>query len=89
MSGAAPTRADLAVRLSALSSLLRDLGVLLSRADDRGLANADMKPQLQSLLRWFDSDRALRAFAAVDRALAALERNASPKIVADWVALQI
>jgi hypothetical protein len=48
-----------------------------------------MKPQLQSLLRWFDSDRALRAFAAVDRALAALERNASPKIVADWVALQI
>jgi DNA polymerase III subunit delta' len=89
MSGAAPTRADLAVRLSALSSLLRDLGVLLSRADDRRLANADMKPQLQSLLRWFDSDRALRAFAAVDRALAALERNASPKIVADWVALQI
>jgi DNA polymerase-3 subunit delta' len=89
MSGAAPTRADLAVRLSVLSSLLRDLGVLLSRADDRRLANADMKPQLQSLLRWFDSDRALRAFAAVDRALAALERNASPKIVADWVALQI
>jgi hypothetical protein len=89
MSGAAPTRADLAVRLSALSSLLRDLGVLLSRADDRRLANADMKPQLQLLLRWFDSARALRAFAAVDRALAALERNASPKIVADWVALQI
>ena len=89
MSGGAPTRADLALRLSALSSLLRDLGVLLSRADERTLANADMKPQLQSLLRWFDSDRAIRAFAAVDRALAALERNASPKIVADWVALQI
>lgn len=89
MSGGAPTRADLALRLSALSSLVRDLGVLLSRADDRVLANGDMKPQLQSLLRWFDGDRALRAFAAADRALAALERNASPKIVADWVALQI
>jgi len=25
----------------------------------------------------------------VDRGLAALERNASPKIVADWVALQL
>jgi DNA polymerase-3 subunit delta' len=89
MSGGAPTRADLGVRLAALASLLRDLGVLLSRADERALANADMKPQLQSLLKWFDSNRALRAFAAVDRALAALERNASPKIVADWVALQI
>jgi DNA polymerase III subunit delta' len=89
ISGPAPTRVDLAVRLSALSSLLRDVGVLLSRADDRTLANADMKPQLQSLLRWFDIDRALRAFGAVDRALTALERNASPKIVADWVALQI
>ena len=41
------------------------------------------------LLRSFDGDRALRAFSAVDRALAALERNASPKIVADWVAFQI
>lgn len=89
MSGGAATRADLGLRLTALASLLRDLGVLLSRADERALANADMKPQLQSLLRWFDSDRALSAFAAVDRALAALERNASPKIVADWVALQI
>jgi len=26
---------------------------------------------------------------AVDQALAALDRNASPKIVADWLALQI
>jgi hypothetical protein len=76
-------------RLRALSSLLRDLGVLLSRADDRALANADLKPRLQPLLRSFDGDRAIRAFSAVDRALAALERNASPKIVADWVALQL
>jgi DNA polymerase III subunit delta' len=82
-------RDDLARRLRALSSLLRDLGVLLSRADDRALANADLKPQLQSLLRSFDGERALRAFSAVDRALDGLERNASPKIVADWIALQI
>ena len=82
-------RDDLARRLRALASLLRDLGVLLSRADDRALANADLKPQLHALLRWFDGERALRAFSAVDRALDGLERNASPKIVADWIALQI
>ena len=89
LAGGGSSRDDLALRLRAVSSLLRDLVVMLSRADDRALANADLKPQLQSLLRSFDGDRALRAFSAVDRALTALDRNASPKIVADWVALQI
>jgi DNA polymerase-3 subunit delta' len=82
-------RDDLSRRLLALSSLIRDLGLLISRADDRALANADLKPQLQALLRWFDGDRTIQAFAAVDRALSALERNGSPKIVADWLALNI
>jgi DNA polymerase III subunit delta' len=82
-------RDDLSRRLRALSSLIRDLGLLLSRADDRTLANADLKPQLQSLLRSFDGERLLSAFATVDRGLFALDRNASPKIVADWVALNI
>jgi DNA polymerase-3 subunit delta' len=82
-------REELARRLRALSSILRDLGVLLSRADERCLANADLRPLLVRLLRSFDGDRALRAFSAVDRALQALERNASPKIVADWLAFQI
>jgi DNA polymerase-3 subunit delta' len=82
-------REDLARRLRALSSILRDLGVLLSRADERCLANADLEPLLRRLQRSFDGERALRAFSAVDRALSALERNASPKIVADWLAFQI
>ncbi len=82
-------REELTRRLRALSSILRDLGVLLSRADERCLANADLQPLLRRLLRSFDGDRALRAFSAVDRALLALERNASPKIVADWLAFQI
>ena len=34
-------------------------------------------------------ERVLSAFTDVDRALDALGRNASPKIVADWLALQI
>jgi DNA polymerase III subunit delta' len=82
-------RDDLARRLRAVASLLRDLGLLLSRADHRALANADLEPQLQALLRAFDPERVLAAFAAVDRALFALDRNASPKIVADWLALNI
>jgi DNA polymerase-3 subunit delta' len=82
-------REELARRLHALSSILRDLGVLLSRADERCLANADLRPLLERLQRSFDGERALRAFSAVDRALSALERNASPKIVADWLAFQI
>ena len=82
-------REELGRRLRALLSLLRDLSLLVARADDRALANADLKPQLVGLVKTFDRERALRAFAAVDRALSALDRNASPKIVADWVALQI
>jgi DNA polymerase-3 subunit delta' len=90
--GAGRGKADrdtLARCLWSLSSILRDLGVLLSRADERCLANADLKPRLQRLAGSFDSQRTLSAFSAVDRALSALDRNASPKIVADWLAFQI
>jgi DNA polymerase-3 subunit delta' len=87
--GTGADRDELARRLRALSSLIRDLGVLLSRADERILANADMKPLLGGLMKTFDSDRTVRAFSAVDKAVAALERNASPKIVADWLAFQL
>jgi DNA polymerase III subunit delta' len=81
-------REDVARRLRAVASLLRDLGVLLSRADERDLANADLKPLLTRLLKSFDGHRTLRTFSAIDRALDALDRNASPKIVADWLVLQ-
>ena len=92
MPGATRGKADrdaLSQSLRALASILRDLGALAAQADDRALANADLRPKLQCLLRSFDGDRTLRAFAAVDRALDALDRNASPKIVADWLAFQI
>jgi DNA polymerase III subunit delta' len=89
LTGGSGDRDELTRRLLALSSLIRDMGLLLSRADDRTLANADLKPQLQALIRSFDGHRTLRAFETVDRALSALDRNASPKIVADWLALNI
>lgn len=87
--GGGADRDDLARRLLAMSSLLRDLGVLASRAGGQALANADFEAQLTSLQRTFDVHRAIEAFSAVDRALEALDRNASPKIVADWVALHL
>ena len=87
--GAGADRDELARRLLALSSLLRDLGLLASSAGVAALANADFTPQLQSLLRHYDAARTIDAFATVDRALEALDRNASPKIVADWVALHV
>ena len=82
-------RARVAACLRALSSLLRDLGILSTRADARMLANADLRSALERLSTAYDSARSMRAFTAVDRALAALERNASPKLVADWLVLQL
>jgi DNA polymerase III subunit delta' len=82
-------RDELRRRLRALASLLRDLGALGSRADARHLANTDLTAILGTLVGAFDRDRVSRAFAAVDRALEAVDRNASPKIVADWLAFQL
>ena len=90
--GAGRAKADrdaLAQSLRALATILRDLGILGSEGSVSSLANADLQGKLQPLTRWFDRDRILASFAAVDRALNALDRNASPKIVADWLAFQI
>lgn len=82
-------RDQLATCLRALGSLLRDVSVL-SEGGDRGLiGNSDLEPQLAALAKSFDGTRTASAYAAVDEALAALERNASPKIVADWLVLQL
>jgi DNA polymerase-3 subunit delta' len=82
-------RAEMGLRLRALASMLRDLVALRSQVDERNLANSDLLTLLSGLVGAFDAERTLRAFAAVDKALAALDRNASPKIVADWVAIQL
>jgi DNA polymerase-3 subunit delta' len=82
-------RDKLALRLRALASLVRDAALLSSRADERAMANPDLKPALERLAQTYKGDRSLAAFVAVDRALAALDRNASTKIVADWLILQL
>jgi DNA polymerase III subunit delta' len=83
-------RASLAARLRAMGSLLRDLAVLTTRAPEASLVNLDLRAELEPLARMYGRDRIGRAFSAVGRSLVALERhNASPKIVADWLALQL
>ena len=85
----ASERDQLAACLRALASLLRDVGLLTSNADAAMLANADLAAPLARVAGSFDGERSARAYSAVDRALAALERNASPKVVADWLVLQL
>ena len=80
---------DLNRTVRLVSSVLRDLGVLQAHAEDSTLAHSDLEPALQRLLPAFEGDRAVRAFSAVEKALDALDRNASPKIVADWLAFQV
>lgn len=82
-------RDQLAACLRALASLLRDIGLLGAQGDQALLANADLAPQLRALATVYDGDRTVRAYASVDQALAAIERNASPKVVADWLVLQL
>jgi DNA polymerase-3 subunit delta' len=82
-------RESVAVRLNALGSLLRDLAVLTTRAPGTALVNLDLRADLEPLARHYDRDRLARAFSAVGRSIGALERNASPKIVADWLVLQL
>ena len=85
----ADERNRLATCLRALLSLLRDVGIVATQADTRLLANADLEAELRQLANAFDARRSRQAFSAVDEALIALERNASPKVVADWLVLQL
>jgi DNA polymerase-3 subunit delta' len=81
-------RDALGARLAIAGSLLRDLGVLAA-GSGAALANADLDADLRSLASGFPLPRVTGAYAATVEALAALGRNAGPKIVADWVATTI
>jgi hypothetical protein len=72
-----------------MASLLRDVELVATHADTAGLANPDVAPSIERLTNTYRGARGIRAFAAVDRALVALDRNAGVKIVADWLVLQL
>ena len=87
--GSGSARNELGRRLRALTSLLRDLELVAAGADQRSLANLDLRDNLAGLAQTFGGGRGLRAFTVVNRALDATERNGSPKVVADWLACQL
>lgn len=87
--GGSTDREQLATHLRAMAVLLRDVEVLAVRADERTLANPDMRPALERLAPAYQGERGVRAFAAIDRSLMALKRNVGVKLVADWVVLQL
>jgi hypothetical protein len=79
-------RDALSERLSVLLSLLRDV-CALGIGEAIPLTNADFADRLRPLVPAFGVDRVTDAFATVESAEDALGRNASPKLVADWVAV--
>jgi DNA polymerase-3 subunit delta' len=81
-------REALDARLIALASLTRDLAAIASAARVP-LANVDLTSPLQELAGAFAPDRADAAYEAIVQARRALDRNASPKIVADWLAVRL
>jgi hypothetical protein len=86
---AAAEREHLGARLMAMTSLIRDAGLVASGADARLLANLDRTPVVESLARNLGRDRLDRMFSAVTQAEDALDRNVSPKVVADWLAINV
>ena len=87
--GGALERSRMAAHLRAMASLLRDAELLAAGGNADALANVDVRAELEGLAQVYRGDRGIRAFAAVDSALVALERNAGVKIVADWLVLQL
>lgn len=81
-------RDALGARLALTSALLRDL-TLLGTGQADGLSNSDLGSALENLRSSYGPDRIDAAFDAVGRARQALDRYASPKIVADWVAVTL
>ena len=81
-------RDQLGIYLRAMSSLLRDVELMASGGDAATLANHDLLPALDRLTP-FGGARGRQAFTAVDRALAAIDRYANAKLVADWLVLQL
>ena len=90
LTGGGGDRDELSRRLLALSSLLRDLGLLAARADERraGQRRSQAAAAVAARDRTTATARSRRSRSSTARC-DALDRNASPKIVADWLALNL
>jgi DNA polymerase-3 subunit delta' len=83
------SREEMALILRMAAAMLRDMELLNVGGDLAAITNMTHRDELARLSRSYTGSRARDAFGTVDRALAALERNAGTKVVADWVATQI
>ena len=81
-------REALGARLEIVGGLLRDVSALL--ADEiTAVQHRDAGADLRALSKAFDQQRVVNAWSVLQRAQQALDRNASPKIVADWVVMSL
>ena len=81
-------REALSTRMEIAGSLLRDVSAVI--ADDiTAVQNRDSGADLRILARSFDQPRVVNAWAVLQRAQQALDRNASPKIIADWAVMSL
>ncbi len=83
------SREEVGLILRLVASMLRDIELLNAGGHAQALANPAIAGELGELSRRFANDRAREAFTAVERAIAALEKNAGTKVVAEWLAAQI
>jgi len=81
-------REALGARLAVVQAMLRDIGLVHANAA-ASIGYADDESAMRELAASFDVRRATAGFATIQRAHEALARNASPKIVADWVAVTL
>ena len=78
-----------ASHLHAMASLIRDVELLSSRAASDGLANPGRPARDRTAHEGLSGETRAERFESVDRALVALDSNASVKIVADWLVLKL
>jgi DNA polymerase-3 subunit delta' len=87
--GSAEDRQQVAAHMKAIASLLRDIELIAARADDIKLSNPDARSAAERLVPAYRGERGVRAHAAIDRALEAVQANVGVKVVADWLVLQL
>ena len=81
-------REALSARLEIASSLLRDISAIV--ADEiTAVQNRDAGADLRLLAKSFDQHRVVSAWGVIQRAQQSLDRNASPKIIADWAVMSL
>jgi DNA polymerase III subunit delta' len=82
-------REEVGLVLRMLASMLRDIELLNSGADQSVLANPALVSELNAIRGRYAGARARDGFVMVDRAVAALERNVGTKVVSEWLAVQL